>query len=202
MLHVVTAKNKHEYRQVLEANYKARHSVFVEKRGWEELRKDDGREIDQFDNDDTTNLLFMDEDGKLLGGSRLTPSTRPNLLADVFPHLASMKPLPRSEKIHDWTRLYVNPDNRASSGYFNVAAQIQSGLIDYCLRQHIRKLTAVIDPSWIIRFTRHGLKPQALGMPVMHKGEMIVAVTLTISKYAMQRSRRLHHNRSVQLVQA
>ena len=40
----------------------------------------DEREVDQFDNDNAIYLLALDENGRVLGGSRLTSSLKPHLL--------------------------------------------------------------------------------------------------------------------------
>ena len=49
IFNIVTAENIGAYQCEMEQAYRLRHNVFVDEMGWEDLRKPDGREIDQFD---------------------------------------------------------------------------------------------------------------------------------------------------------
>ena len=49
MIHIVTAENIQSYTAAMEQAYRLRHAVFVEEMGWNDLKRPDGREIDQFD---------------------------------------------------------------------------------------------------------------------------------------------------------
>ena len=70
-----------------------RHRVFVEKLGWQ-LHCRDALELDQFDRDDTVYVIAQNEDGEVIGTARLLPTTRPYLLAEVFPQLLNGAPAP------------------------------------------------------------------------------------------------------------
>ncbi|HQG29590.1 MAG TPA: acyl-homoserine-lactone synthase, partial [Candidatus Ozemobacteraceae bacterium] len=86
MVHIITSRNAHLYEQELESCYRLRHQVFVEERGWNAIRRPDGREIDQFDTPSATHLAVI-RDGKLAAYSRILPTTEPHLLSDVYPWL-------------------------------------------------------------------------------------------------------------------
>ncbi len=90
MIHVVTRENRHLYTSRLEEYFRVRHEIYVEERKWEELRRPDGLERDQFDTDDATYLMAIDRD-RVVGGVRLVPTDRPTLLSDVFPYLAEVR---------------------------------------------------------------------------------------------------------------
>ena len=47
MIHIVTAENIDSYAAAMEQAYRLRHTVFVEEMGWKDLKRPDGREIDQ-----------------------------------------------------------------------------------------------------------------------------------------------------------
>jgi acyl-homoserine lactone synthase len=74
---------------LLEQAFRLRHSIFVDERGWEVLRRPDGREIDQFDDEDAVHELAL-HDGAVVGYHRMRPTTRPHLLGDVHLHLCGV----------------------------------------------------------------------------------------------------------------
>ena len=108
MLHIVTAENIHEYREQMEQAYRLRHRVFVEEMKWTDLDRGDGREIDQFDTDAAVHMLYLNDDGVLLGYQRMLPSTKPHLLSDVLPDLCDGE-RPVGANIWEWTRYSVHP---------------------------------------------------------------------------------------------
>lgn len=82
-VHIVRGPADRQSRSLLEHNFRLRHKVFVERQGWEALRRPDGRDVDEFDNADATHILIIDGED-VVGGSRITPLDRPNLLQTVF----------------------------------------------------------------------------------------------------------------------
>lgn len=87
MIHVITSANRHLYEPELLTHFRLRHEVYVVERNWKELDHADGLERDQFDNQDATYIMAIDN-GEIVGGSRLIPTTNPHLLSEVFPYLA------------------------------------------------------------------------------------------------------------------
>lgn len=86
MITIVTKDNIHEFKDEMEQAYRLRHAVFVDEMGWEDLRKPDGREIDQFDDEHAVHMLYI-ENGTVLGYQRMLPSLQPHILSEVLPHL-------------------------------------------------------------------------------------------------------------------
>jgi acyl homoserine lactone synthase len=80
-----------------------RYRVFVEKLGWD-LQTHDGLEVDQFDRDDTLYVVALDADDDVIGTARLLPTTRPYLLAEVFPQLLGTSALPHSPAVWELSR--------------------------------------------------------------------------------------------------
>src|ERR1700744_2144378 len=105
MLHMVDADNIHEYQAEMDQAYRLRHRVFVEERGWADLARSDGREIDQFDTPDAVHMLYIDE-GAVIGYQRMLPSQKPHLLSDVMPYLCE-DARPVGPSIWEWTRYCV-----------------------------------------------------------------------------------------------
>jgi acyl-homoserine lactone synthase len=53
-IQVITGENKAEFADVLDEYFRLRHEVFVGERGWNDLRRPDGRDIDAYDNDNAS----------------------------------------------------------------------------------------------------------------------------------------------------
>ena len=85
-VHVVTSENASQYADELQSYHRWRHLIYVEERGWEDLRRDDGLERDQFDDDNAVHLIAM-IGNEVVGGSRMIRMSHPNLLREIFPHL-------------------------------------------------------------------------------------------------------------------
>jgi N-acyl-L-homoserine lactone synthetase len=88
---------------LLEASAAYRHAVFVQALGWD-LTSRDGQEQDQYDGPDAIYGIALDERSNITGFARLLPTTRPYLLADVFPQLLDGAAPPRSETIWEVSR--------------------------------------------------------------------------------------------------
>ncbi|MDQ8700598.1 acyl-homoserine-lactone synthase [Hyphomicrobium sp. LHD-15] len=192
MLHIITGENRHLYQSQVDDSFRIRHRIYVHERGWKDLARADGREVDQFDNSDAIYLLMLDEtDGRVIGGSRLIPSLKPHLLADVFPQLASTHPVPRSPNIYEWTRFYVVPERREPHATSDVACTIMCGVQEFGLEHNLSQFSIVTEPYWIPRFLRLGWSPRPLGLPIQWQGMDVVGITVDVSEFALRETRRL-----------
>jgi acyl-homoserine lactone synthase len=190
MLHVVTADNRADYTRQVEESFKIRHKIYVDERGWSDLRRADGREVDQFDNDDAIYLLALDgRNQKVVGGSRLIPSLKPHLMSEVFPQLASARQLPRAANIFEWTRFYVIAERRESHAISEVSCAILCGVQEYCLSHGVSELSIVTEPLWITRFLGLGWNPKPLGLPIIWQGMAVVGITVDVSEAALEKTR-------------
>src|SRR5574337_1223484 len=87
---IITANyfNIEEFREEVDAMFKARSKVFTDRLGW--VPSMDDREVDQFDTylSKPDYVICIDNDTKEYCGSlRLIETHRPNMLANVFPYL-------------------------------------------------------------------------------------------------------------------
>jgi acyl-coenzyme A synthetase/AMP-(fatty) acid ligase len=98
-IHVVRRANAHLYSAELDGYFRARHTVYVKERGWKDLDRPGGRDIDQFDTADAIHLLAIDQ-SRVVGGHRFNPTTGPTLLRQYW-----NKPQETAEAIQDgWVR--------------------------------------------------------------------------------------------------
>ena len=72
--------------QTMDKIWRFRHAQFVERLGWQALYKEDGREIDPFDHARALHLVLYKQ-ARVIGYSRLLPTTEPHLLSNVYPQI-------------------------------------------------------------------------------------------------------------------
>ena len=128
MIHIVTAANRRAYGAELAQHFRLRHDIYVAERGWKELARPDGLERDQFDNDDATYVLAVD-DNRVIGGSRLIPTLKPHLLSEVFAGLAAVRGVPRGDDIVEWTRMFVVKERREGRNIGRTAGTVICGVL-------------------------------------------------------------------------
>jgi acyl-homoserine lactone synthase len=163
MIHVVTKANRAIYQEQMEEQFHIRHDIYVKQRKWMDLDRPDGREIDQFDNDDATYLLML-EDNRVIGGSRFVPTIKPHLMSEVFAFLANVRGVQRGHDIVEWTRIFIVPEKRS---VFNLK-KMYAGVLEYCLNEGFNTITIVMETWWIPRFLELGWDVIPLGEPMMH----------------------------------
>lgn len=192
MLHVVTKQNAHLYKDQIEQSFRIRHDIYVGERKWMALERPDRREVDQFDTLSAIYLLSLESDGRVVGGSRLVPSLEPHLLSDVFPALASFRPVPRSARVAEWTRFYVVPARREQHAVSYVAAEIMCGVQEFGMVQGLDQFSIVSETFFFPRFLELGWAPEPLGLPQQIDGAPVMAYTVKVSEEALARTRALH----------
>ncbi|RXG93474.1 GNAT family N-acetyltransferase [Bradyrhizobium zhanjiangense] len=180
MIHVISAVNRHLYEDVLEQYFRVRHEIFVEERKWEALRKPDGREIDSYDNEDAVYLLAL-ENRRVLGGSRLYPTTRPTMMSEVFPHLAAVRGCPSDPLVWEWSRFFVSRERR--DGAFNL--QLMAAAQEFCLDQGIERLCLVMETWWLPRFNDIGFIVTPLGLPALVENSWTMAATIEVRQESL-----------------
>ncbi len=130
---------------------------------------------------------------QVIGGSRLVPTTRPHLLSEVFPHLASVCGLPRGIDIYEWTRMFVvksRREGRTMGG--QTRGMVICGVLEHCLANGITGLTALIEMFWLPLFHSMGWHLMPLGLPELIDGEWSVAVKMAIDENTLASTRAFH----------
>lgn len=184
----VTAEN---HPQELEQAWRLRHRVFVEEKGWHDLARPDGREIDQFDHDEAVHLCVM-RGARVAAYVRLLPTMRAHLLSDVLPELCRFRDVPRAADTMEWTRHCVDPDFRGSTfAMGEVERELVLGLVEWAAANGIEHLTAEGHPIWVSRLLRLGFAVEPLCLPTPIAGEMALGLHITVSEKTLETTRRL-----------
>ncbi|MBD1547809.1 acyl-homoserine-lactone synthase [Roseibium aggregatum] len=190
-IHIVDRSNQCDYQIHLEQHFRLRHKIYVDERGWHDLARPDGREVDEFDTEDATYLLAITPGEGVVAGSRLLPSLKPHLMSEVFPQLAPSG-VPKADDIYEWTRIFVVSALR-EPGYPCVAAgAVYCGILEYCLRHRIRHLSIVCETYWFDRLARLGWNPRSLGPSLVHREETIIGLIVDMSPAALETTRRAY----------
>jgi acyl-homoserine lactone synthase len=176
VIHVVTALNRHLYEDVIEQHFRIRHEIFVEERGWEALRKPDGREVDSYDNEETVYLLAL-EDRRVVGGQRLYPTTKPSMMSEIFPHLAAVRGCPVDPLIWECSRYFIVSERR--EGILNL--QLLASVQEFCLDHGIVQFSAIIETWWLPRLHEAGFVATPLGLPALIENAWTMAAVVDVS---------------------
>jgi acyl homoserine lactone synthase len=123
---------------------KLRNETFSERLGWK-VKSVDGQERDEFDELSTTIHLAEFEQDKCVSCCRLMPTTRPNMVSDVFDFLLGDTPVPRRLDIWEISRFAVARDQVSSSVISNRTSALLCGLLEFGLIAGLRTFVAVID---------------------------------------------------------
>jgi len=110
MLFSLTTQELMERPDLWEAVHRLRYKIFVEEMGWEDLRRPDGLECDQFDHDEAVHQIVI-RGSEVAGYQRLLPTTRGHLLTEVLTDLFEGTP-PSGPSIYELTRYAVAPGYR------------------------------------------------------------------------------------------
>ncbi|PYF02173.1 acyl-homoserine lactone synthase [Rhodopseudomonas faecalis] len=181
-VHVVRRENRRLYAALLDDYFRIRHDIYVGERKWTELARPDGREIDQFDTDETVYLLALDH-GAIVAGMRMVPTQSPTLLSELFPQLALNGPVHRSD-IYELSRIFVVPRKRGEHAGPRYEAVIQAAAMEYGLSIGLAAFTIVLETWWLPRLLDQGWQARPLGLPFDINGLSTVAVMVEINDLA------------------
>lgn len=181
-LHVVCEANRNLYSSELDEYFRARHSVYVVERGWKELDRGAGREIDQFDTPHTIYLMAI-ENSRVVGGHRLVPTTEPTMLSTVFPELVLRGNIRRSD-VYELSRIFVVRDRRGEQARPQIESVVLAGTMEFGLAERMNQFTIVMETWWIQRLAEIGWQVKPLGLPINIKGMITVGVAVDVSESA------------------
>ncbi|MGU3539608.1 acyl-homoserine-lactone synthase [Methylobacterium sp. A54F] len=188
MIHIVTPENASHYSAAMEQAYRLRHQVFVDEKGWSDLAKPDGREIDDFDDGHAVHMLAI-EDDLVVGYQRMLPTTRPYLLTEVLPELCEVA-TPRGPEVWEWTRYAVRRDRRDRGRMLSpVGSALLTGIVEWGLESGISSIVIEMNPLWLLRLVQLHFRVTPLGLPRPISGEDTVAVVAAFDHRTLSRLR-------------
>jgi acyl-homoserine lactone synthase len=186
MIRVIDRTNRHRFIRTLDLHFRLRHEIFVKERGWKDFDRDGVYEKDQYDNDDATYLISVDERENVVGSFRLYPTVLPHMLSEQFPAMIDGAVLQRID-ILELTRLAICRSQRGTRTYFELFLALQ----EYCLEQGISGATTLVRTHRIPVVQKAGMNIVPLGLSREIGGEMCTAALLEVSEDVLQRMRKI-----------
>ncbi|MCZ7463521.1 acyl-homoserine-lactone synthase [Rhizobium rhizogenes] len=159
-----------------------RHRHFVERFGWEALRKQDCRETDIFDTDQAVHLVLEDE-GAILGYSRLLATNAPHLLSDVYPEIMGGRDYPREKNVYEWTRCVAEPSARLCG--VEASHMLLTGVAEFCLSAGIEALIVETHPKLVNLLVSNLWDVTPLAAPMVYDGALVVPIHAVPSPAAL-----------------
>jgi acyl-homoserine lactone synthase len=163
MVIVVMGSQRSQYPDYFDQLFRLRHKVFIEGRGWS-LPAMHNKEIDQYDVAEAVYFLDINDDGRIEGSVRMTPSDRYSLLGDYFPHLVENGLSPRSKDIYEATRYIVLPVQKTRDGNRAAKTRLLIGVMEWCLSKKLSHLQTVIDSGTLSSFVEITPRTMPLGL--------------------------------------
>lgn len=161
-----------------------RHKVFVDGLGWQLPDARDGMERDQFDRPDTLYVIANDAAGNICGCARLLTTTKPYLLADVFPSLLNGHSAPASPDVWELSRFAIK-----SMDDTEILSREESGLRFRRLLAEAARAALAQRATRLITFTalgverilrKLGVHAHRVGPPEMIAGEPVLALWIEL----------------------
>lgn len=187
MLQIVKGVNLERCAELDQA-FSLRHKVFVEEKCWKELRSEDGRETDRFDDEHAVHMLYI-VDGRVIGYQRMLPSTRPHILSEILPELCEGE-RPVGPNIWEWTRYCVEPGYRERGRILSpIANALLTGIVEWGLETGVDTIIIEMNPLWLLRLVQLNFRVTPLGLPKVIGKEETVAVTAHFDRRTLARLR-------------
>lgn len=181
MLIVIDGENFDQHRDLLDRAFRLRHDIFVDEKGWDDLRRVDGRERDQFDDEHAIHQVLLRDD-EIVGYQRLLPTTRPHLLSSVLSDLCHTKP-PCGPRVAEWTRFCVAPSFRETRPRSNgVFLELAQGVVEWGMSNNVDTVTVAIDWRLMVIAMQLRFFVRPLGFPKKLGREEIVALRMSFNR--------------------
>lgn len=181
MLVVIHGSEVEQNAELIDRAYRFRHEVFVDEKGWEDIRQPDGRERDRFDDIEAVHQICLRND-EIAGYQRLLPTTRPHLLNDVLRDLCHKRP-PRGPRIFEWTRFCVAPDHREfrpkPTGPF---LELTQGVVEWGIAHNVDTVTVAIDWRLMVIAMQLRFFVRPLGFPKRIGRDEVVALRMSFNR--------------------
>ncbi|ATQ41908.1 acyl-homoserine-lactone synthase [Caulobacter mirabilis] len=174
MILVLNAANKAAFPALMDDMFRARHEVFVERKGWEELRRADGRQIDGFDRADAVYLLALGP-ARVVAGVRLTGCVGPTFAESLLPELFE-EPAPRGEDLLEMTRLFARPEAMSPGGGAPAINAVLTATLEFVRTVGARGCLMLSRLELVEALLAWGVRPEPLGLPRRTRDGVLMAV--------------------------
>lgn len=167
----------------LEAQYKLRYRIFIEKHNWD-VPSYNGLEYDQYDTPSAVYFTSRNKKNEVQGMIRMLPTDRPYMLQEIFPYMFTKFQLPKSDKVGELTRFTVdhNISNKEAEVIF---AKIIIGALEYGIEHKFESYISLTPIVMLRKIRNMGCRLETAGEPHKFDGMMCNSVIYEISKQVL-----------------
>jgi N-acyl-L-homoserine lactone synthetase len=190
MIDVVLPENRFDFAHSLLEMHRDRKRVFVDQLCWGLPSRESWLEVDEFDNEYAVYLIARAPDtGRHEGSVRLLPSTRPHMLASVFPSLCA-NDVPVADDCWEISRLVAPPGEARGTALLRVHRLLALALVEFAMLNAIKSYSLVTEPHRVPALLSVGWNVRPLGLPTSCLGQEIQALQIVIDADTMSVMRR------------
>jgi acyl-homoserine lactone synthase len=162
--------------------YRQRHTFFVEKKGWSELRRSDGLDIDPYDAEETVYFLVLDDHGDVLGSCRINPTWSRHQLEPGGPlrERFASRDVPLGPKVWECSRLLGGDSRRGREHAMETFVRVMVAIGEFCRRRSISDTISILETSAIAMFQTAGYRCEPLGIPTRYQTDRGPADALAV----------------------
>jgi acyl-homoserine lactone synthase len=181
VIYLIDHTNRAAYKTQIEEMFRIRHDIYVGRRGWAALAKPDGRDVDQFDTEETVYLLGLDDIGRVYSGLRLNPTTSPHLIDTLFPQAVTFEPISVSDEIYEFTRYFVATERIDRMKQKQAAGELLVAMFEYGLAIGLTHLSLLCDSFFLNTALEMRWRVKPLGLPTKYDEGTCIAILLEVS---------------------
>lgn len=168
--------------------YSLRHAIFVEKRGWEELRSPFRYEIDAYDNRLTQYLLGI-SGAQIFGSIRIYPSTANTMLSDHFAeHLLPGETLPSDPDVYEISRIFMTGSVRMI-GDVKARLLLSMSYMDWAIANGATHLIGITEAHLAEGMDYYGWHWRPLSHEITYDGGRCIAIEITVDEARQKKAK-------------
>ena len=174
--------------ELMEQVWLFRHKRFVEQLGWEELRREDGRERDLFDTADAIHVVLVHR-GRIVGYSRLITTTLPHFASSLRRSLSAR--LPSGPSIFEWSRCATAVDAPPVGGHA-ASDLLMTGVLECLVQLNARAIVFVTYTPLVKMMRRRGYPVECLDILSLNNGDQVEVVSSSLPPNLLSLHRKRH----------
>jgi acyl homoserine lactone synthase len=182
MITIIQGHERQRYADIIDQMFQLRARVFSDRLGWE-VKVENGREFDQFDELDPLYLVSITDDNRVVGCARLLQTTGPTMLSHVFDRLVPSDGAIRSPIVWESTRFCVDtadPGLRAGRALARITGELMAAEIEVGLKAGLSHIVTVVDIRMERILKRGGCPVERIGDVVDYGGVPTLAVLIPV----------------------
>ncbi|MEN3950364.1 acyl-homoserine-lactone synthase [Iodidimonas sp. SYSU 1G8] len=188
MIDCITCETAHMFGDAIASQHRLRYKVFIQQQSYD-VPSYRGMEFDQFDTPAATYLTYRDKHNVVRAVTRVSPTTMPYMLEEVFPDMVTFAPLVKSERVWEGTRLAVDPD-LPEHERLRAVGEMMCAYLEFGIREGIDEFYILMPVALqTILMERTGWPVTVLGETRMIGGEAVRAVAPKVSAEILARVR-------------